>query len=103
MVGVLANPLVMIVNGNRQRLLRLLLANTRQIKLRLYLGGLRKVKLSGRLLGLRSEFLVENILANDDTTIADVNARTLNQFFHLGMRFAAKTAKSKMGGAGHWF
>jgi hypothetical protein len=49
---------------------------------------------------LCAELLVENILANDDTTVADVHARTLNQFLHLGMRFAAKTAKSQMGGAG---
>src|SRR5271170_7664470 len=83
----------MVVNGDRQRLLGVLLADARQIELAFDLGGLGHADAGLVFPGLGRQFLVEHLFAQDDAIVADENSRPLNEFFDLGVRLAAKTAK----------
>jgi hypothetical protein len=51
--------------------------------------------------GVFVELLIEDALANVDTTVADVNTGPGNQFAHLGVAFATEGAHGEVGSAGH--
>jgi hypothetical protein len=53
---------------------------------------------------LVGEFLIEDAFANDDATVADVNAGTGNEFAHFAVGFSTEAAHRQVGrGARHEF
>src|SRR5438552_13239708 len=91
----------MIVDGKGQGLLGMLLPHTMLIQLGFDLSGFGKIDLSSVLLILRCQFLIQNIFADDDATVANVDSRPLNELSDLGMRFAAKTAQRQIAWSSH--
>ncbi len=91
----------MVVHRHGQRLLGVLLADAGEVKLALDLGGLGDADARLLLLGLRGELFVEDLLAEDDAIVADVNARPGDELFDFGVGLAAKAAERQVGGAGH--
>ena len=83
----------MIVHGDGQGLFRVFLADAMQIELTLDFRRFRNMKFRRLLSAFGAQFLVENIFADDDTVVADVNTRPLNELLHLGVRLAAETAQ----------
>jgi hypothetical protein len=86
----------MIVHRHRQRLLGLLLPDAMQIELALDLGRLRHAQPRKALPALRAEFLVENVLAENDAVVADVDPGPLDELAHFRVGFAAETAEGKL-------
>ena len=97
----LEDALVVVVHRHGQRLLGVFLADAGQVKLALDLGRLGDVDARLLLLGLRGEFLVEDLLAENDAVVADVNARPGNELLDFGVGLAAETAEREVGRAGH--
>jgi hypothetical protein len=91
----------MVVNCDRQSFLRVILANALNIELTLDFRGLGDV--NPRLLFARlcRKFFVEDLLAQHDAIIADVNARTGDQFFDFGVGLPAKAAQRDIRRARH--
>jgi hypothetical protein len=72
-----------------------------QIEMALDFGGLGDLLDRGRFLGLLRQLLVENIFAEDDAVVANINAGAGNQFFDFGVGLPAKAAKSNISGSSH--
>jgi hypothetical protein len=70
-----------------------LLANAIFIELPFYFRRFGDRHARFLLLGLRGEFLVQDVLAQHDAIVADVNAGTGNEFLHFRVRFPAEAAK----------
>src|SRR5919108_2655514 len=81
---------VMVVYGNGEGLFGVLLADAVQIELAFDLSGLRDVEPGKLLSALGPQLLVEDILAHDDATVADVNAGPLDELLDFGVRFSAE-------------
>ena len=79
------NPLVMIMHRNGQCLFGVFLADAMQVEQAPDFRWLRNVELRQLLAVLRPQFLVEHVFADDDATVADVNAWPLNEFFDFGV------------------
>src|SRR5439155_3581928 len=88
--AILKNPLVMIVDRDRQSFFGMVLANAVQIKLASDFSGLGDADSRFVFLKLRGQFLVQNLFAQDDAVVAYVNSGTGDQLLDFGMRFAAK-------------
>ena len=73
----------MIVNGDREGFLGVLLTDAIFVELSLDIGGLGNRDARFGLLGLCRKFLIEDVLAKDDAIFANVNAGTGDQFFYL--------------------
>src|SRR5262249_20115383 len=97
------DSLEMVVNSDGKRLFGVVLANAMQIKVALDVGRLGHVlNRSGRCLArFRNEFLIEDVLAKNDTVVANVDAGPGNQLFDFGMGFSTETAKSNVCRARH--
>jgi hypothetical protein len=91
----------MVVHRHGQGLLGVFLADAGEVKLTLEFRGLGD---AGALLGFPGrcgKLLVEDLLAENDAVIADVNARSGNELLDLGVGLAAKAAQRQAGWAGH--
>src|SRR5207244_4450609 len=91
--GLLHDPLVMIVYRHRQSLFGVVLPDAMQIKLALYFRRLGNRHARFVLSQLRCQFLIQDLLAKHDTVVADIDARTGDEFLDLRVRLAAKTAQ----------
>src|SRR5205085_10282866 len=87
-------PLVMVVHGDRERLLRALLANDVFVENLLDLGGLRE--LVTRTLGAILELLTDDVVAELDALVADKNRRTGDQLAHFVLTLAAEGAVQQL-------
>src|SRR4051812_29102530 len=96
----LQNALVMIMHRDRQRPLRMLLANAIFIQLTLDLGRFGNANPRLVLPRLRRKFLIEDVLAKYHAIVADVNAGTGNKFLHFRVGFPAEAAKCDVGWTG---
>ncbi len=97
----LEDALVMVVDGHGEGLLGVVLADATQVELALDFGRLGHLEARFLLPGLRGEFLVQDLFAENDAVVADVNAGSGNELLDLGVRLAAKTAQRDVGGARH--
>src|SRR5712692_3610874 len=97
----------MVVNGHRQFLLRLFLADHVAVQKCLDLRRTRQPL--ARWAGLFALLIFQNLLANGDAFVADVRPRKLrrraDQFFHLLLRLMAERAAQRFfwREALHWF
>src|SRR5437667_12049989 len=91
----------MIVHGDSERALSVVLADAIQVKLAFDIGGLGNFKLKNTLARFVAQFFVEDVFADDDATVADVNTRPLNELFDFGVRLAAETAEGELRGSSH--
>jgi hypothetical protein len=66
----------MIVDRNRESLLRVILPNALEVQLALDLGRFGDVDSRPMLAVLRGQFLIEDLFAKDDAIVANVNTRT---------------------------
>src|SRR6185369_13996660 len=96
------DALVMIVHRHGQSLFRMFLADAMEVQLPFDFRGFRDVEFRQLLPMLRTQFLVEDVLADDDATVANVNPRPLNELLDFRVRFSAEAAKRELGGPGHW-
>jgi len=83
----------MVVDGDGEGLLGVLLAYAGQVKLALDLGGLGNAAARLVLLDLGGEFLVQDLFAERDAVVADENTRPLDQLLNFGVGLAAETAQ----------
>jgi hypothetical protein len=91
----------MIVNGDGQRLLRDVLPNDVLVEGMANVDRLRHAD-SGRLASsVLVQLLVEDAFADVDATVANVDARTGDEFAHLCVAFAAEGAHGEVGSARH--
>ena len=81
----LQDALVMVMDGDGEGLLGVLLADAGQIELALDLGGLGNAAVRLVLLDLGGEFLVQDLFAERDAVVADENAGALDELLHLGV------------------
>ena len=81
----LEDALVMVVEGDGESLLGVVLADARQVQPALNLGRFRGVSARFRLLGLRREILVQNLFAQEDAVVADINSRPGNELPDLSV------------------
>ena len=77
------NPLVVIVDGNSQSFLGVLLPHTIFIENGFEFLRAKQIKLLGTRLASGLKFLVQNALTNQHAGIADVYLRTCNQLADL--------------------
>ena len=91
----------MIVHGHGKRLFGDVLANYILIQCAPDFCRLRHANIRRLTPGVFVEFLIEDALANVDTTVADVNAGPGNQLSYLGVAFATEGAHGEVGSAGH--
>ena len=84
------HPLVMVVDRDREDLLRVLLADHVVVEELVDLLRLREV-LEGELRGV-GELLGDDVVAELDALVADVDARSGDQLLHLLLRLAAEAA-----------
>jgi len=75
----------MIVNRHGERLLGVFLSDAMQIKLRFDLGGFEHIELGLLLLFSQTLLAVENVFAENDADVADINSRPCDEFLHFGM------------------
>ncbi len=90
----------MIMNGNGESFLGVILADALQIELPFDFGGLGNADPRFVFARLR-EFLIKHLLAEDDAIVADINTGAGDELFNFGVRLAAKTAQRDVGRAGH--
>jgi hypothetical protein len=80
-----------VVDGNRERTLRILLADDVLVEDRVDLPRLRQVlDVEGR---CSRELLVDDLVAEIDALVADVNPGPGNQLLDLALRLAAEAAQ----------
>ena len=91
----------MIVHRHRHSFLCVLLADAKFIELALDLRWFWNREARFLLLGLCGEFLVEDVLAQDDAIIADINAGAGYELFYFRVRFAAEAAERDIRWASH--
>jgi hypothetical protein len=91
----------MIVNRHRQRFLGDFLPDAKEVQLPFDLGRLGNVQLRLLFLGREFKFTVQDVFAEDDTVVADIDARPRDELPHFGVGFAAETAHREIGGSGH--
>src|SRR5487761_2683939 len=91
----------MIVNGDGQSLLRLILPDAIQVELALDLRRLRHGELRLLLLCGHRQLAVEDVFAKDDAVVADVNARPGDELADFRVRLAAEAAHREVGRSGH--
>src|SRR5262245_21851495 len=84
-VGFLLEALVVIMNGEGESALGVLLANAVQVELALNVGGFGDLELESALARLVAQLLIEDVLANDDTAIANIDAGALNELFDFSV------------------
>ena len=48
-----------------------------------------------------AEFLIENVFANEDAVVANVDPGPLDQFLNLSVGFSAETAQGNLCGSRH--
>src|SRR5689334_18168882 len=72
-----------------------------QVKLVFDLSRFRDIDFGLLLAGLRSQFLIEDLLAQDDAIVADKNAGTGDELFDLGVGLTAEAAQGYIGGSSH--
>jgi hypothetical protein len=77
------------------------LADATEVKLAFNLGRLGDVEARLLLFGLGGQFLVQDLFAEGDAIVADVNAGSGNELLDLGVGLAAKTAQGDIGGTRH--
>ena len=95
------DALVMIMDGDRERLLGVFLADTKKLQLPLDFGGFGNFEFDRIAPVLGAQFFIEDILADDNAVVADIHPGTLNKLSDFCVRFAAETAKGQLGGARH--
>src|SRR5207247_2528423 len=83
------NPLVMIVHRHGQGFLGVLLSDAVEVEPSLDFGGLRDAELGHLLARLGPHFLVQDVFADQDATVADVNARSLDELFDFRVEVLA--------------
>ena len=54
-----------------------------------------------RLLHFGGQFFVQDSFAKQHAAVADIDARSLDQFLNLGMRFTTEAAQREIAGTGH--
>ena len=106
--GLGENALVVVVNGHGESLLGVLLADAVGVELFLdfdRFGDRRRSHAArsapcpgGRIGG---EFLFQHALAQQHAVVANVDSRSLDELFDLGVGLSAEAAKCEIGGAGH--
>ena len=93
----------MIVNRDRKRLLRDLLADHILIERAANLGRLRNPNIRGLPPRVFVQLLIEDALADVDATVANIDAGTGDQLAHLRVAFATEGAHCEVGSASHGF
>jgi hypothetical protein len=92
----------MVVDGNGQSFLGLVLPNAIKVEMLLDVGRLGDLLDAGRRFFLfGKEFLIEDVLAKDDAVVADVNAGTGDELLDFSVRFSAETAEGQIGWPRH--
>jgi hypothetical protein len=93
----------MIMHRDGQRFFGMVLADAMTIQMPFDIAGLWHGKLGNGLFVLSRKLLVQDAFAESDAIVANVNARTGDQLFDLGMGLPAKAAKGDVSGPGHGF
>ena len=91
----------MVVNGHREHLLGVLLADDVVVEVAEDVAGAGHGEFGERGEALLFEFFIEDVLADDDAGIADVNARSSDQLFDFRVAFTTEGAHCDVRGAGH--
>ena len=95
------DALVVVVHRDGQRLLGFVLADAVLVQRRLDLLGLGDVELDRLFLLLSLQFLVEDVLADENAVVTDVHARPGDQLADLRVGFPAEAAQGDLVGACH--
>src|SRR5208282_3675406 len=95
------DALVMVMHRHSQGFLRVLLPDAIGIQLPFDFGGPGHGELRLLLLLLKLQLAVEDVFAQDDAIVADVNARPGDELAHFRVRLAAETAHRDVGRTGH--
>ena len=96
----LLDALVVVVHRHGERLLRVVLSNTIQVELTFDFRRPGHGELWLMFAALKLEFAVEDVLAEDDAVVANVNTRSGDELFDFGVRLAAEAAHGDVGGPG---
>ena len=91
----------MIMDCDRQGLLGVILAYALEVNLPFNLSRLGNADPRLMFLGLGSQFFVEDLFAQNNTIVADIDAWAGDEFFDFGMRLPAKTAQGDISGSRH--
>src|SRR5262245_42191073 len=83
----------MIVNGDRESFLCVLLPHAAEIQLPFDFTGFGNVASRFMTAAVRCQFFVKHPLTNQNTIVANIYARPGDKLFYFGVRFAAKTAE----------
>ena len=81
----LKDAFVVIVNGDGERLFGVVLSDALQVELALDLRRFGNAGARFMLACLRGQFFIEDLLAENNAIIADVNARPGDQLFDFGV------------------
>ena len=95
------DTLVVVVDGDRERPLGVLLPDAVLVQLALYGRRLGDFELGRGALGVRRKFLVQHALADVDAVVADIDPGTGDELLHLGVGFAAEGAEREIVRASH--
>ena len=98
----LEDALVMIMHGDGQSFLRVILADAMEVELPFDFSRLGNVEARQLFARVGGQFLVEDAFAKNDATVADINARPGNELSDFGVGFAAEAAQRDVGRAGHY-
>ena len=96
----------MVVDRDRENFFRFLLADHERVEVfedRGRRGNAESgfISLAFAFFWRAAEFLLEDVRANADALVADVNAGTGDEFFDLRVALSAERAHGEIGGAGH--
>jgi hypothetical protein len=101
LAGIEHQPLVVIVDGDRENLLGVLLTDHVLIEGPLDLRRLHQTQIRLCLTCGLAHLTIDDRLADVDARVADVNARPGNDLLHLRLRLAAEGAERHAGRLGH--